>query len=178
MLVMAFSWGRPAAASTAPTRAQDRHRACCTKWGGPHILDIATAQVSRILPVGLGTGLAGCTENCPLRRRRRYAWNKFIDSPADSVLALAAYDTAWEALAMGFSDGTVVLHPSADVQPDRRSPSSPAKYVPAHPVGGGKRGDRERPPRTHTRRMLVRIEGCPRCLSNKAMARAAGQRLR
>lgn len=165
---------------SADARTGSSPRLLHTVGCGPKILDIATAPGSRILPVGVGTGLVGCTETAHSDGDGGYVWNKFIDSPSDSVLALAAaYDPTGKALAIGFSDGTVVLHPSANVLP---------RQVLAHLTGGvrsmltlpaagsaGTKSDLYVATRAGT---LVRIAWCPSCLSNKAMARVAGQRLR
>ncbi|NHI05260.1 hypothetical protein STPH2_0623 [Streptomyces sp. KO7888] len=146
----------------------------------PQILDIATAPGSRILPVGVGTGLSGCTQAAHADGDGAYAWDAFIDSPPDSVLALgAAYDPSGKAFAIGFSDGTVVLHPSANIQPRQTLAhiSGGVRSMLTLPAAGsGATGsDLYIATRAGT---LIRIAWCPSCLSNKAMARVARQRLR
>ncbi|MEV7323134.1 TIR domain-containing protein [Streptomyces sp. NPDC093970] len=147
---------------------------------GPDIEAIATGPGPRILPVGKGTGLSGCTQTARTEGDGSLRWNAFIDSPPDSVLALAAaYDPTGRAFAIGYSDGSVFLRPSDGIEPHE---------VLTHIAGGvrsmltlparrsdGSTGDLYVATRAG---LLVRLPWCPSCLSNKAMARVAAQRLR
>ncbi|CAG7643846.1 toll/interleukin-1 receptor domain-containing protein [Actinacidiphila bryophytorum] len=149
------------------------HRVGCA----PDIEAIATAPGPRILPVGTGTGVSGCTQLARPQGHGGYHWDSLMDAPPDSVLALgAAYDPTGEAFAIGYSDGTLVLHPSGNAMP---------RQVLTH-VPGGIRSllTLPGPPGTPgslyaaTREgAVVRVPWCPSCLSNKAMAKAAGLRL-
>ncbi|MCZ4607917.1 toll/interleukin-1 receptor domain-containing protein [Streptomyces sp. Lzd4kr] len=152
------------------------HRVQCA----PDIETVAVGPGPRLLPVGEGTGLAGCTQTAHAQKDGTLKWNAFIDSRPDSVLALAAaYDPTGKAFAIGYSDGSVVLHPSDNVQP-RQTLSHIAGGVrsmltlPAAGSGGGA-GDLYVATRSG---LLVRIPWCPSCLTNKAMAKVAAERLR
>jgi hypothetical protein len=124
----------------------------------------------------MGTGVSGCTQ---LARPagHGYRWDSLMDAPPDSVLALAAaYDPSGEAFAIGYSDGSVVLHPSDNAMP---------RQVLSH-IDGGVRSLLSLPSAAGpgslyvaTREgVLVRVPWCPDCLSNKAMAGVAARRLR
>ncbi|MDX3454538.1 TIR domain-containing protein [Streptomyces sp. ME02-8801-2C] len=147
---------------------------------GPYINAIATAPGPRILPVGEGTGLTGCTQVARTKDDGTYRWDAFIDSPPDSVLALAAaYDPTAKAFAIGYSDGSVILHPSDNIMP---------RQVLSHIAGGVRSmltlptagpGEKAGDLYVATRAgLLIRIPWCTDCLSNKAMAHAAEERLR
>jgi hypothetical protein len=152
------------------------HRVHCA----PDIELVATGPGPRLLPVGEGTGLSGCTQIGVPQDDGTHKWNAFIDSPPDSVLALTAdFDPTGEAFAIGYSDGSVILHPSDNIQP-RRTLSGIAGGIRSMLTlpgagSGGTTGDLYVTTRSG---LLVRIPWCPSCLSNKAMAREAAQRLR
>ncbi|WP_406278173.1 toll/interleukin-1 receptor domain-containing protein [Streptomyces sp. NBC_00191] len=147
---------------------------------GPYVDAIATAPGPRILPVGDGTGLTGCTQVARPKADGTLRWDAFIDSPPDSVLALAAsYGPAAKTFAIGYSDGSVILHPSDNIMP---------RQVLTHIAGGvrsmltlptagsgGNEGDLYVATRAG---LLIRIPWCAGCLSNKAMAKAAERKLR
>ncbi|MFF9310006.1 toll/interleukin-1 receptor domain-containing protein [Streptomyces sp. NPDC014748] len=165
---------------SAPLRPGARpaflHRVDC----GPRIDTIATAPGPWIAPVGYGTGLAGCTQIARPGDGGDLRWDSLIDSPPDSVLALAAaFDPSGRAFAIGFSDGSVVLHPSANFMP-RRTLSHVAggvRSLLSLPAAGSGVGEGDLYVATRSG-LVVRVAWCPSCLSNKAMARAADQRLR
>jgi len=147
---------------------------------GPHVDAIATAPGPRILPVGDGTGLTGCSQVARPKADGTLRWDAFIDSPVDSVLALAAvYGPTAATFAIGYSDGSVVLHSSDNIMP---------RQVLSHIAGGvrsmltlptaGSGGD-EGDLYVATRGgLLIRVPWCVGCLSNKAMAEAAERKLR
>lgn len=148
------------------------HRVGCA----PRIEAIATAPGPRILPVGTGTGMSGCVQLARPEGHGGYRWDSLMDAPPDSVLALAAaYDPTGAAFAIGYSDGSVVLHPSDNAMP---------RQVLAH-ISGGVRSLLTLPAAAGpgwlyvaTREgALVRVRWCPGCLTNKAMAQVAGARL-
>lgn len=147
----------------------------------PNIELLATGPGPRLLPVGEGTGLSGCTQLGVARSDGTYKWNAFIDSPPDSVLAMAAdFDPAGRAFAIGYSDGSVALHPSENIMPRQVLPGIPGGVramltLPPAKSGGTTTGDLYVVTRSG---LLVRIPWCPSCLSNKAMAQEAAQRLR
>ncbi|MCM2388358.1 TIR domain-containing protein [Streptomyces albipurpureus] len=149
----------------------------------PDIAAIATGAGAgggpRLLPVGEGTGLSGCTQVAHAQDGT-YEWNAFMDSRPDSVLALAAaFDPTGKAFAIGYSDGSVVLHPSDNGMPRRVLPriAGGVRSMLSLPSAeaDGTTGDLYAATRSG---LLVRIPWCPSCLSNEAMAREAGQRLR
>ncbi|MBP0457139.1 toll/interleukin-1 receptor domain-containing protein [Streptomyces montanisoli] len=149
------------------------HRVGCA----PGIEAIATAPGPRILPVGTGTGVSGCTQIARPEGHDGYRWDTLMDAPPDSVLALAAaYDPTGAAFAIGYSDGSVVLHPSDNAMP---------RQVLSH-IPGGVRSLLTLPAAAGSGSLyvatragvLVRVPWCPSCLSNKAMAKVAGRRLR
>ncbi|WP_411082839.1 toll/interleukin-1 receptor domain-containing protein [Streptomyces sp. cmx-18-6] len=147
----------------------------------PDIELVATGPGPRLLPVGEATGLSGCTQLGVARSDGTYKWNAFIDSPPDSVLAMAAdFDPTGKAFAIGYSDGSVVLHPSENIQPRQVLPGISGGVramltLPAAKPGGTATGDLYVVTRSG---LLVRVPWCPSCLSNEAMAREAAQRLR
>ncbi|MEV6784689.1 TIR domain-containing protein [Streptomyces sp. NPDC051098] len=164
----------PPGSDAPPTRL---HRVGCS----PDIELVATGPGPRLLPVGAGTGLSGCTQLGVWRSDGAYRWNAFIDSPPDSVFAMAAdFDPTGKAFAIGYSDGSVVLHPSENIQPRQALSGIPGGIramltLPASEPGGTATGDLYVVTRSG---LLVRIPWRPSYLSNKAMAREAAQRLR
>ncbi|MFD9223480.1 toll/interleukin-1 receptor domain-containing protein [Streptomyces sp. NPDC060064] len=147
---------------------------------GPRIADIATAPGPWILPVGEGTGLAGCTQVARPKDDGSLRWDSLIDSPPDSVLALAAvFDPSGSAFAIGFSDGSVALHPSTNFLPRQMLPHivGGVRSLLSLPTAGsgGRGGDLYVATRSG---LVIRVPWCTSCLSNKAMVRTADQRLR
>lgn len=152
------------------------HRVGC----GPDIEAIATGPGPQLLPVGEGTGLSGCTQVTRPRGHGTFEWGSIIDSRPDSQLALAAaYDPTGEAFAIGYSDGSVVLRPSENIEPHQvlTHIAGGVRSMLTLPTAeaGGSTGDLYVATRSG---LLVRLPWCPSCLSNKAMARVAEQRLR
>lgn len=152
------------------------HRVKCA----PDIEFVATGPGPRLLPVGAGTGLSGCTQIGVPHDDGTYEWNAFIDSAPDSVLALTAdFDPTGKAFAIGYSDGSVILHPSDNIQPRRTLSGIAGGIRSMLTLSGAGTGEATGDLYVATRSgLVVRIPWCPSCLSNRAMAREAEQRLR
>ncbi|WP_435186931.1 toll/interleukin-1 receptor domain-containing protein [Streptomyces sp. bgisy126] len=164
----------PPSSGAAPARL---YRVGCA----PGIEAVAVGPGSRLLPVGEGTGLSGCTQLGVGRSDGSYRWNAFIDSPPDSLLAMAAdFDPSGKAFAIGYSDGSVVLHPTDNIQPRQVLSGITGGIramltLPAPEPGGDTTGDLYVVTRSG---LLVRVPWRPSYLSNAAMAREAARRLR
>ncbi|MEV5786458.1 TIR domain-containing protein [Streptomyces sp. NPDC052287] len=150
-------------------RAQLLHTLKC----GPIVDRIAMTPDGRtLLPVGDGTGNIGCTQEM-VTHGGHAQWHAVIDAIPDSVLArAAAYDPTGAEFAIGYSDGTLTLHPQnmtpREVLTELQGPVSGMLVAPALHSGSqsqlyvATRGG-----------MVERFELCPSCLSNAAMARRA-----
>ncbi|MFG3206435.1 toll/interleukin-1 receptor domain-containing protein [Streptomyces sp. NPDC048192] len=150
-------------------RAQLLHTLKC----GPIVDRIAMTPDGRaLLPVGDGAGSIGCTQEM-VPHGGHTQWNPVIDAMPDSVLArAAAYDPTGAEFVIGYSDGTLTLHPQnltpREVVTDLQGPVSGMLVAPALHSGS--------PAQLYvaTREgMVERLALCPSCLSNAAMARRA-----
>jgi hypothetical protein len=151
------------------SRAQLLHTLKC----GPVVDRIAMTSDGRaLLPVGDGTGSIGCTQEM-VSHGGDTQWNAVIDAIPDSMLArAAAYDPTGAEFVIGYSDGTLTLHPQnltpREVITDLQGPVSGLLVAPARHSGG------QAQLYVVTREgMLERLALCPSCLSNSAMARRA-----
>jgi sarcosine oxidase gamma subunit len=96
-----------------------------TSGCGGEILRIAVAPDEiAIAPVGLGAGYISCTTRAiatgpgASSDPSHWEWDHVAESESHSLLAEAsAFDLSGDAFAYGYSDGTIVLHPTANIDP-------------------------------------------------------------
>ncbi|MFI6408523.1 toll/interleukin-1 receptor domain-containing protein [Streptomyces sp. NPDC050548] len=149
---------------------QNRFQLLHTLKCGPIVDRIAMTPDGRtLLPVGDGTGSIGCTQEM-VTHGGHTQWNAVIDAIPDSMLArAAAYDPTGAEFVIGYSDGTMTLHPQnmtpREVVTDLQGPVSGMLVAPApHPGGQAQLYVATR------EGMVERLALCPSCLSNAAMA--------
>lgn len=135
------------------------------------------ASASVVVPVGAGTGLSGCLRRGILTGSDptdESDWQfDAVDDDVQSTMAEAAAVSRGGAIfAYGYSDGTIVLHPTAEILP--------VKVI--HNVDGEIRDmlvtpDNELLVATGSG-ILQRIPLCETCISNHSLARAARAELK
>jgi WD40 repeat protein len=138
----------------------------------PSVLFVAAAQKeNRVLPVGEGTGMVGCTRLGLQNPNGTWTWNAIIHAPPNSILAfVAAFDPTGVALAVGYSDGTLVIRPTENL--------APAVVVTS--VLGAIRdmfASNETLYVVTRAGILQAVPLCPTCLTNKHLARTAHDKL-
>jgi hypothetical protein len=132
----------------------------------------ASRNGDAIAPVGSGTGVPGC-----IRRGIRTGGGSFrfdaVDEPSGgSILAeTAAFSNSGEVFAYGFSDGTIVLHSTANILPIETITT----------VDGAIRDmyvdDEDELIVATAGGIVQRIPICDACMSNRALSRVAEARL-
>jgi hypothetical protein len=125
-----------------------------------------------VMAVGEGTGMLGCASIGLLDHRGRWAWNHVVDVPPNSVLSqAAAFDPTGAELAVGYSDGSLMLRPSENLMPGELVTS----------VIGAIRDmlvvDDEQLYVVTRAGVLQSVPLCPSCLSNHHLAGTARDRL-
>lgn len=144
---------------------------------GGSIIRIAVSRDERVIaPVGSGTGLSGCTGVGVLRgedpaESSNWEFTTVLDN-ADSPLAEAsAISTDGALFAYGYSDGTVIIHPTTNILPTQKITTVDGEIRDMLTTPGDQL-------LVATRSGIVqRIPLCESCLSNKSMARLARTRI-
>lgn len=145
---------------------------------GGSITRIATAASGRVIaPVGSGTGISGCLQPGVLQgndpaERSDWVFTPVIDDAEPALAGAAAVSRNGDAFAYGYSDGTVIVHPTTNIMP--------AQTI-ANVIGEIR--DMYVTPDDQllvatTAGILQKIPLCGRCLSNRSLARLANARLR
>lgn len=127
----------------------------------------------RVMPVGPGTGSAGCSRIGNANAGGGWTWNALVDHSSTSFLAGAAtFSRTGKAFAIGYSDGTIVMRPSVNITPDLVVTSIDGNIRDMLTLSDGsllvasEAGE------------LQRIPWCETCLSNRYLAGAAERRMR
>jgi hypothetical protein len=144
---------------------------------GGSITRIGVSGNERVIaPVGSGTGLAGCTGVGLLRGddptvSSNWEFTRVLDD-ADSPLAVAsAISTDGALFAYGYSDGTVIVHPTTNILPTRKIATVDGEIRDMYTTADDQL-------LVATRSGIVqRIPLCERCFSNRSMAHLARARI-
>lgn len=140
---------------------------------GGTISRIAVSADERVaVPTGSGAGITGCvrrgvlTGNDPVSASS-WSFTATNDAVGSALAGAAAASDDGRLFAFGYSDGTVVLHPTINISPQRKI-TNVAGEIRDMRVAAGNRL------LVATRAGIVqRIQLCPRCLSNAAFADSA-----
>jgi WD40 repeat protein len=156
-----------------PGQVKELFRSRC----GGSITRIGVAATGRVIaPVGSGTGISGCLRRGVLKGddpAERSNWSFVaVDDEGNSALAEAsAVSRDGETFAYGYSDGTVILHPTTDILPTQTIENVVGEIRDMYVTPGNQL-------LVATAAGIVqRIPLCDRCLSNRSMARLAKSRL-
>lgn len=139
----------------------------------PPVLAVALApREDRVVAVGEGAGMLGCTRIGLLDHRGRWTWNHVENVPPDSILSLAAaFDPTGAEFAVGYSDGSLMLRPSENLAPGELVTSVIGAIRDMLVVDG------EQLYIVTQAGVLQSVTLCPSCLSNHHLAGTSRERL-
>lgn len=129
-----------------------------------------------VAPVGSGTGYIGCVgvgifEGDNPNDRSAWDFSPLLDDAGSALAEAAAVSRDGEVFAYGYSDGTVILHPTDNLDPDRTVTTVIGEIRDMHATA-----DDDLLVATADG-IVQRLPLCGRCLSNRAMAKLARVRL-
>jgi hypothetical protein len=145
---------------------------------GGSINRIGVSATERVIaPVGSGTGLSGCgrrgiLEGSDPTDPSAWRFDAVIDQSTSALAESSAVSADGSIFAYGFSDGTVILHPTTNILPVETITNVDGEVRDMYATAGGallvatKAG------------IVQRIPLCRHCLSNRSMAQLARSRLK
>jgi hypothetical protein len=149
-----------------------------TECGG-RVLRLAVAVGDRaVTGVGYGTGTIGCTpvglaDGPAVEMASDWRWNQMVDVTAGSAVAEAVvFNRTGTIFADGYSDGSIVLHPTVNITPTLTLTSV------AGPIRDMLVTDGDELVVATSTGIVQEIPMCADCISNRSLSAVAGRRLR